>query len=86
MAAKSFDFYHSKIITAIASFDSQGHFMPLYLGIDGERYKVYSAWEKPAFNGYLTFHCEIIDGDYKKPVIATYHKTEDVWTIATHGY
>lgn len=82
----TYDFYNSKIVTAIATFDTKGHVLPLYLGIDGVSYKVHSAWEKPSFHNNLTFHCEIIDGDYKKPVIVTYHKTEDVWTIPTHGY
>lgn len=82
----SFDYDHHKIVTAIATFDTKGHVMPLYIGIDGVSYKIHSAWMKPAFKNHLTFHCEIIDGDCIKPVELSYHKTEDVWTIPMYYY
>lgn len=79
----TYDTDHTQIVTAIASFDSQGHVLPLYIGINGNSYKVHSAWMKPAFKGHLEFNCQIIDDGCLKPVVLSYHKTEDVWTIPT---
>ena len=82
----TFDCDHRKIVTAIATFDTQGHVKPVYIGIDGVSYKVHSAWMQPSFKNHLTFHCEIIDGDRIKPIDLSYHKTEDVWSIPKYFY
>ncbi len=79
----TYDTYHTKIVTVIASFNSKGHVLPLYVGIDGERYKVASAWMEPSYHGHLKFNCQIIDNNRLKPIVLSYHKTEDVWTIPT---
>lgn len=69
------------IVSVIASFDADGHVKPLYVRINEESLKVKSSWLKPSFQGLMEFQCKVIDGDCLKPLLLTYHKTENVWTI-----
>lgn len=77
----SYDFYNADIVSVIASFDTDGHVRPLYVRINEDSLKVHSSWLKPAYRGTLEFQCKVIDSDCLKPLILTYHKVENVWTI-----
>ena len=71
-----------KIVTVIASFSLEGKVQPLYVGIDGNSYKIESCWMKPSFKNSLDFNCRIIDNGTVKPLSLSYHKVEDVWVIS----
>ena len=78
----SYDFYNVTLVPVIASFDSEGHIMPLYVRINGESFKIRSAWLKPSFHSTSIFQCQIEDNGTIKPLILTYHHRENVWTIS----
>lgn len=68
------------IVPVIAAFDSEGHVKPLYVRINEASFKVHSSCEKPSFQGFLEFQCKVIDHNYLKPLLLTYHKRENIWT------
>lgn len=72
---------NSIVVPVIASFDNDGHILPLYVRIDGEPYKIRSAWLKPSFSSCFIFHCQIEDAGVIKHLMLTYHQQESVWTI-----
>ena len=74
-------FYNADIVSVIASFDTDGHVKPLYIRINEDSLKVHSSWLKPSFRGTLEFQCKVVDNGCLKPLILTYHKEENVWTI-----
>lgn len=73
--------FHNNIVSVIASFDSEGHVKPLYVRINENSLKVHSSWLKPSFQGFLEFQCNVIENNCLKPLLLTYHKRENVWTI-----
>lgn len=77
----TYDFYNVDIVSVIASFDTDGHIRPLYVRINEDSLKVHSSWIKPSFRGMMEFRCKIIDNDYLRPLVLTYHMAENVWTI-----
>lgn len=77
----SYDYAPVDIVPVIASFDSEGHIKPLYIRLHGESLKVHSFWIKPSFTNILEYSCKVLDGDYLKPVVITYHPAECVWTV-----
>lgn len=77
----SYDFKNSILVPVIASFDSEGHILPLYVRINGESFKIHSAWLKPGFYPTSTFQCQIEDNGTIKPLILIYHQRESVWTM-----
>lgn len=76
----SYDFSDTILVPVIASFDSEGYISPLYVRINGISMKIHSFWLKPTFSNPV-FQCQVIDNDVLKPIILTYHPTENVWTI-----
>lgn len=72
---------HNNIVSVIASFDAEGHVKPLYVRINENSLKVHSSWLKPSFQGFLKFQCNVIDENRLKPLLLTYHKRENIWTI-----
>ena len=78
----SYDFSNNiTIVSVIASFDTDGHVKPLYVRINEESLKIHSSWLKPSFKNLMEFQCKVIDNDCLKPLLLTYHKIENVWTI-----
>ena len=75
---------YNNIVSVIASFDSEGHVKPLYVRINEDSLKVYSSCPKPSFYDFLEFQCKVIDHDYLKPLLLTYHKKENIWTIPSY--
>ena len=68
-------------IPVIASFNEDGQIKPLYIGIEGERYKVESYWVRRSFANQIEFHCKIIYDYSYKNLIITYFMNECLWTI-----
>lgn len=77
----SYDFKPNTIVPVIASFDTEGHVKPLYVRIGELSLKVHSSWLKPSFSDVLEFNCQLIDGDYLKPLILRYFQKETVWVV-----
>lgn len=78
----SYDYERVKCVPVIASFDSDGHIMPLYVRINGQPFKVDSYWVKNTFTKYdFEFNCKVTDGERLIPLALTYHQAERVWTI-----
>ena len=77
----TYDHTNINIVSVIASFDTDGHIKPLYVRISEDSLKIYSSWLKPSFRGLMEFQCKVIDNDCLKPLVLTYHMTENVWTI-----
>ena len=81
LSQNSHDLLPMQIVPVIASFNDDGQIKPLYVGINGERYKVASYWVRRSFSNQIEFHCKLIDQDLLKPVIITYYLNECIWTI-----
>lgn len=78
------DCSHLRLVSVIASFDTSGSVVPLYVRIDGESLKIYNATLTNVSTYKLyTFDCEVMDGDMVKPLRLTYHLEENVWSIPT---
>jgi hypothetical protein len=77
----SYDYHHVILVSVIASFDTEGHTLPLYVRIGDEALKIDSAWLKPTFDGFLEYRCKVIDQGCLKPLVLTYHARENVWTV-----
>lgn len=81
LSLNSHDYIQQSIIPVIAAFNDEGHIKPLYVGIDGERYKVQSYWVRRSFSNQIEFQCKIAVNETLKTVIITYYLTECIWTI-----
>ena len=81
LSQNSHDYLQMKTVPVIASFNDEGQIKPLYVGIDGERYKVHSYWVRRSFSNQIEFQCKLIVGDTLKIIIITYYLNECVWTI-----
>ena len=73
--------YNSLIVPVIASFDSKGHITPLYIRINGESYKIESAYESVHFLDAITFSCTVVEEGALKPLTVSYHKRQGMWII-----
>ena len=81
LSNNSHDYLPIQIVPVIASFNDEGQIRPLYVGINGERYKVESYWVRRSFSNQIEFQCKLIDQDMLKPVVLTYYQNECIWTI-----
>ncbi len=81
ISRNSHDYAPVRIIPVIASFNEEGQLKPLYVGIDGERYKVHSYWIRRSFSNQIEFNCKLILGKTLQTVIITYYMNECIWTI-----
>lgn len=81
LSQNSHDYLQMQIVPVIASFNDEGQIKPLYVGIDGERYKVQSYWIRRSFSNQIEFQCKLIVGNTLKIIIITYYLNECVWTI-----
>lgn len=70
-----------QIVSVIAAFDTDGNAKPLYVRICDESLKVYSASIKRKYSGIIEYRCQIIDGNYLKPIDLTYFPQEYLWAI-----
>lgn len=77
----SYDHTSMVFVSVIASFDTQGHIVPLYVRLDKESYRISSCWASKCHSGIVEFHCKLIDGNYEKPLLLTYYPAEQVWGV-----
>ena len=71
-------------IPVIASFNEDGQIKPLYVGIDGKRYKVESYWVRRSFSNQIEFSCKLLCGETLLTIIITYYMNECIWTVPTN--
>lgn len=81
VSTNSHDYIPVSIIPVIASFNEEGQIKPLYVGIDGERYKVQSYWIRRSFSNQIEFNCKLLFGETLRTMIITYYMNECIWTI-----
>lgn len=67
-------------VPVIASYDASGNILPLYLGYNGESYKVVSAILKPGHR-IKVFQCKLDVYGRVRNVTLSFHPNENVWTI-----
>ena len=70
-----------KAVPAIATYDSKGNILPLYVRIGEERLKVYNAYISKSTRKILTFKGEVMDGDRVKPIELNYYVDDMVWCV-----
>ena len=81
VSLNSHDYMPVDIIPVIASFNEEGQIKPLYVGINGERYKVQSYWVRRSFSNQIEFSCKLAFGETLQTLIITYYMNECIWTI-----
>lgn len=81
LSYNSHDYLPLQIVPVIASFNDNGQIKPLYVALNGERYKIDSYWVRRSFSNQIEFHCKLIIGNTLKPVIMTYYLNECIWTV-----
>lgn len=68
-------------VPVIASFNQNGQILPIYVGIDEQRFKIVSAVVRAGFSNILEFNCQISDGNYIKPIRLKYFKDDGIWAL-----
>lgn len=81
VSLNSHDYMPVTVIPVIASFNEDGQIKPLYVGIDGERYKVESYWVRRSFANQIEFNCKLLLEESLQTLIITYYMNECIWTI-----
>ena len=84
VSLNSHDYMPVDIIPVIASFNEEGQIKPLYVGINGNRYKVESYWVRRSFANQIEFHCKLLLEKALQTLIITYYMNECIWTIPTN--
>ena len=84
VSLNSHDYMPVDIIPVIAAFNEQGQIKPLYVGIDGKRYKVESYWVRRSFSNQIEFSCKLLWGETLQTIIITYYMNECIWTVPTN--
>ena len=72
---------HIKAVPAIATYDSNGNILPLYVRIGEEKLKVYNAYISESTRKILTFKGEVIVQDRVKPIKLNYYVDDLVWCV-----
>lgn len=67
-------------VPVIASFDAYGNVLPLYIGFDGESYKVLSSIPHSEIK-IKTFKCKLDVYGRIRNVTLTFHPEQSIWTI-----
>lgn len=81
VSLNSHDYMPVTVIPVIASFNEDGQIKPLYVGIDGNRYKVESYWVRQSFANQIEFNCKLLLEESLQTLIITYYMNECIWTI-----
>ena len=81
VSAGPYDCRQIAIVPVIASFDTGGCIIPLYVRIKGIPYKIDSCRANRRLAGIEEFHCRIRDGKCWKPLLLTYYREEGAWTV-----
>ena len=69
------------MVPVIASFDTDGNILPLYVRIHGNSLKVQSSRIHHVSPNIIEFHCRVIDYNRLKPLILSYYQSEKIWVI-----
>lgn len=75
------DCRHLKLVSVIASFNSDGNIIPLYVRIGTESLKIYNAYQSESTFQLMNFKCEVMDNDTVKPIKLTYHLNDHKWSM-----
>lgn len=71
-----------RLVPVIASFDTDGNIVPLYIRFGEESLKVYnSVMSDSSTYKLFVFHCQVMDGEIVKPVRLTYFLEDNVWAV-----
>ncbi len=81
VSLNSHDYMPVTVIPVIASFNEDGQIKPLYVGIEGNRYKVESYWVRRSFANQIEFNCKLLLEESLQTLIITYYMNECIWTI-----
>jgi hypothetical protein len=73
--------YNQKAVPVIASFDTCGKIMPLYLRIDGKQCKVESCKIRNSLFNQIEYNCQVSCEGYMRPLLLHFYSAENVWTI-----
>lgn len=85
VSAGPLDCREVSIVPVIASFDTNGHILPLYVRMRGTAYKVVSVWVDRKPGGIEEYHCKIRDGNCLRPLLLCYYKDEEAWTVPDYA-
>lgn len=75
----------STVVPVIASFDTEGHIVPLYVRINRKAYKLQVVYCQPIepengnYNIYK-YHCTFEDHNFSRELYLTYNKRLNFWT------
>jgi len=78
-------------VPVIASYNTQGSIMPLYVRVHGIAYPIRSCWCQPVnamsddCYAIYRYHCTAIMQEYLKDFTLTYHTYTHVWTLELQG-
>lgn len=81
VSRSSFDYKECVTVPVIAGFDSNGIIIPIYVRIDGSKYKVDEYSAKTKFSGVTEYRCIVSFKERTMPLELTYYSNESVWTI-----
>lgn len=81
LSNNSHDYLKLQIVPVIAAFNDEGKIKPLYVAINGERYKIESFWIQRSFMNQIEFHCKLQSTQLRLPITITYYPNESIWTI-----
>jgi len=73
-----------QIVPVIASFNDEGQIKPLYVGINGEQYKVESYWVRRSFSNQIEFQCKLIKENMLK--IFEHNVSKPLQWIGRHSF
>lgn len=77
----AFDYKKVTMVPVIASFDTDGNILPLYVRIHGNSLKIQSSRVHRVLSNIIEFHCKVIDYNCLKPLVLSYYQAENVWVI-----
>ena len=83
MSYLSFEYDPQQIVPVIASFDTDGHVVPLYVRIGGTSYRIISQWtpDRGIYSGVTEYNCKLAVGDFERPLLLKFYSRENTWTI-----
>lgn len=81
VSRNSFDYKECVKVPVIAGFDKDGTIMPIYVKIDGKKYKVEDYRARVKFAGITEYRCNVSFGERLMPLELSYYSNESVWTI-----
>lgn len=72
-------------IPVIASFDTQGHLIPLYIRIHQTKLEVESYWLKPSTYREVLFCCKVNDGYREQIIDIHYNISQMTWSTPDYN-